>query len=85
MNHAENTDTVVRRAFSGAEVKAQSLAKVVQQLLQDYERRGGYISGDHVLRAIEKRGLDIEDDALVRAELRKRGYLPIEARDEGLH
>ena len=50
--------------------KAALIAKVVSSLADDYHRRGGYLSGDHVLRAVEKRGLDPEDDVLIRQQLR---------------
>ena len=46
------------------------IARVVSVLADDYHRRGGYLSGDHVLRAVEKRGLDPEDDVLIRQQLR---------------
>jgi len=58
--------------------KAALIAKVVSGLADDYHRRGGYLSGDHVLRAVEKRGLDPEDDALIRQQL---GNLGIEIDD----
>ncbi|MBZ5592785.1 MAG: sigma-70 family RNA polymerase sigma factor [Acidobacteriia bacterium] len=53
--------------------KAALIAKVASSLADDYHRRGGYLSGDHVLRAVEKRGLDPEDDVLIRQQLRDLG------------
>ena len=53
--------------------KAALIAKVSGSLADDYHRRGGYLSGDHVLRAVEKRGLDPEDDVLIRQQLRDLG------------
>jgi RNA polymerase primary sigma factor len=53
--------------------RAALIAKVVSSLADDYHRRGGYLSGDHVLRAVEKRGLDPEDDVLIRQQLRDLG------------
>jgi RNA polymerase primary sigma factor len=53
--------------------KAALVAKVSGSLADDYHRRGGYLSGDHVLRAVEKRGLDPEDDVLIRQQLRDLG------------
>ncbi len=53
--------------------KAALIAKVAASLADDYHRRGGYLSGDHVLRAVEKRGLDPEDDVLIRQQLRDLG------------
>ena len=58
--------------------KARVIAKVVGGLADDYHRRGGYLSGDHVLRAVERRGLDPEDDAVIRQQL---GDLGIEIDD----
>jgi RNA polymerase primary sigma factor len=49
------------------------IAKVVSNLAEDYRRRGGYLSGDQVLRAVEKRGLDAADDAAIRQELKRLG------------
>ena len=49
------------------------LANILDALTADYHRRGGYLSGDHVLRAVEKRGLAPEHDAIVRRELQNRG------------
>jgi RNA polymerase primary sigma factor len=53
--------------------KAALIAKVVSGLADDYHRRAGYLSGDHVLRAVEKRGLEPEDDVLIRQQLRDLG------------
>jgi hypothetical protein len=53
--------------------KASLIAKVISSLADDYQRRGGYLSGDHVLRAVEKRGLDPEDDVLIRQRLCELG------------
>lgn len=53
--------------------RAAPIAKVAAGLADDYRRRGGYLSGDHVLRAVEKRGLDPEDDVLIRQTLRDLG------------
>jgi RNA polymerase primary sigma factor len=53
--------------------KTALIAKVASSLADDYHRRGGYLSGDHVLRAVEKRGLDPEDDVLIRQQLRDLG------------
>ena len=41
--------------------KSKLIERLVSRLRDDYERRGGYLSGDHVLRTVAKRGLDIED------------------------
>jgi len=49
--------------------KSELRKRVVDRLVDDYHRRGGYLSGDHVLRAVEKNGLDIEDDIAIRLEL----------------
>ncbi len=49
------------------------ITRVVDLLVDDYHRRGGYLSGDHVLRLVEKKGLEPEDDIQVRIELRSRG------------
>src|ERR1044071_7200298 len=49
--------------------KSELRKRVVDRLMDDYHRRGGYLSGDHVLRAVEKNGLDIEDDIAIRLEL----------------
>jgi RNA polymerase primary sigma factor len=53
--------------------KAALITRVANSLADDYHRRGGYLSGDHVLRAVEKRGLDPEDDFLIRQQLRDLG------------
>lgn len=53
--------------------KAALIAKLTSGLADDYHRRGGYLSSDNVLRAVEKRGLDPEDDALIRQQLRDLG------------
>jgi hypothetical protein len=53
--------------------KPMLIAKVVSNLADDYQRQGGYLSGDHVLRAVEKRGLDQEDDAQIRQQLYELG------------
>jgi len=50
-----------------------AIARVVQKLVDDYRRRGGYLNGDQVLRAVEKRGLDVEDDLEIRRQLRSLG------------
>lgn len=53
--------------------KEAVIARVVSNLLADYRRRGGYLSGDHILLAVEKRGLEPEDDVAIRAELGRLG------------
>src|SRR5436309_3345207 len=53
--------------------KVALIAKVVSSLADDHHRRGGYLSGNHILRALEKRGLDAEDDVLIRQHLRDLG------------
>ena len=53
--------------------KVALITKVVSGLADDYHRRAGYLSGDQVLRAVEKRGLDPEDDVLIRQQLSDLG------------
>ncbi|MFZ0748065.1 MAG: sigma-70 family RNA polymerase sigma factor, partial [Pyrinomonadaceae bacterium] len=53
--------------------KKQLIERLVSRLLDDYERQGAYLSSDQVLRTVAKKGLDIEDDLAIRAELRKSG------------
>jgi RNA polymerase primary sigma factor len=53
--------------------KNELIERLVSRLLQDYQRQGGYLSGDQILRTVAKRGLDIEDDLAIRAELQKFG------------
>lgn len=59
-------------ANAGSEQTAV-IARVVRKLVDDYRRRGGYLNGDQVLRALEKRGLDAEDDLEIRQQLRSLG------------
>lgn len=49
------------------------ITKVVTALADDYHRRGGYLNSDHILRAIEKRGLGPEEDFEVRRQLIELG------------
>jgi RNA polymerase primary sigma factor len=49
------------------------IARVVGALTDDYHRRGGYLSSDHILRAVEKKGLGPEDDFEIRRQLVKLG------------
>lgn len=53
--------------------KAALISRVVSGLANDYQRRGGYLNSDHVLRAVEKRELHAEDDLAIRAELKRLG------------
>jgi RNA polymerase primary sigma factor len=53
--------------------KAALIAKAASSLADDYHRRGGYLSSDNVLRTVERRGLDPEDDVLIRQQLRDLG------------
>ena len=53
--------------------KDKLIERLVIRLLDDFQRQGGYLSSDQVLRTVAKKGLDIEDDLAIRAELRKSG------------
>lgn len=57
--------------------KAAVVARLVKRLADDYRRRGGYLNSDHVLRAVDKRGLHAEDDLAIRQELQRLG-IPID-------
>ena len=63
--------------------KASLVDKVVDNLTDDYNRRGGHLTGDHILRVVDKRGLDPEDDALIREKLHTRG-VKIDDPEEGI-
>jgi RNA polymerase primary sigma factor len=58
--------------------KQKIISRVVSRLVDDYHRCGGNLSSDDVLRAVDKKGLGIEGDLLIRSELAKLG---IEAHD----
>jgi RNA polymerase primary sigma factor len=53
--------------------KQKIILRVVSRLVDDYHRCGGNLSGDDVLRAVDKKGLGIEGDLLIRSELAKLG------------
>jgi RNA polymerase primary sigma factor len=53
--------------------KQKVIPRVVSRLVDDYHRCGGNLSGDDVLRAVDKKGLGIEGDLLIRSELAKLG------------
>src|SRR5437867_9649853 len=53
--------------------QTDAIGRVVQKLVDDYRRRGGYLNRDQVLRAVEKRGLDVEDDLEIRKQLKSLG------------
>jgi hypothetical protein len=54
--------------LEGPPDNAVLIAKVVSNLADDYQDQGGYLSGDHVLRAVERRGLDQEDESQIRQQ-----------------
>jgi len=49
--------------------KSALIGKVVRSLADDYHRRGGFLSAITSFRAVEKRGLEPEDDVLIRQQL----------------
>jgi len=53
--------------------RASAITRAVDRLVEDYQRHGGYLSDDHVLRVLERRGLGPEDDLSIRDELLNRG------------
>jgi len=53
--------------------KESIINRTVDQLCDDHHRNGGYLSSDSVIRLVQKRGLDAEDDQLVREGLLRRG------------
>ncbi|HXD29757.1 MAG TPA: sigma-70 family RNA polymerase sigma factor [Pyrinomonadaceae bacterium] len=61
--------------------KAQLILRIVRRLTDDYHRRGEYLSSDHILRAIEKNDLGVEDDVQIRRQLDLAGVVIDDAED----
>jgi DNA-directed RNA polymerase sigma subunit (sigma70/sigma32) len=57
-----------RRSGRAGGGKISSLP-IASRLADDFHRQGRYLFGDHVFRAVEKRGMDPEDDVLIRQQL----------------
>jgi RNA polymerase primary sigma factor len=59
---------MVNQTDIGSEREAV-IDRVVSRLVDDYHRRGGYLSRDHVLMVVERKGLDAEDDLAIKERL----------------
>jgi len=77
--------------------KSALIGKVVRSLADDYHRRGGFLSGDHVLRAVEKRDWSgrrrsdstataetLESTSMIRKRLRFEQLNETDARSEDI-